>query len=174
MKKILTFIFIMLLVLALTTVAMASELETPNDKGEELKAYIEEKIVPIIMGVATSIIALLGTLKGVFNALRGLKESKDTFDREQAKITENSKRELEEIKAKYNEIKLLVVDVPKLSTQIEELKAKSSTLATEISNLSKIASLGFSENSQLVKDGKSREIVRLANKNEELISGEGI
>ncbi len=172
MKKLLIFLLILAFALSLTLVISAEE--ATQDTGEEIRTYVEEKIVPILMGVATSIIALLGTLKGVFNALKGLKESKATFDKEQAKIKENSKRELEEIKKKYEEIKTLVSCVPQLDMQIKELNKGSALLASEVANLSEIASLGFSESYELVKSGKAREIVLLANENRELIENEAI
>lgn len=173
MKRLLIFLLILAFTLSFAPVISAEEIEQ-NDKGEEIRTYVEEKIVPILMGVATSIIALLGTLKGVFNALKGLKESKATFDKEQAKIKENSKRELEEIKKKYEEIKTLVSCVPQLDMQIKELNKGSALLASEVANLSEIASLGFSESYELVKSGKAREIVLLANENRELIENEAI
>ncbi len=172
MKKILILMFTMLLIFSFATVAFAKDVE--QDTGEEIRVYVEEKIVPILMGVATSVIALLGTLKSVFSALKGLKESKAAFDKEQASIKENSKKELEEIKQKYDEIKASVENVPLLDTQLRELNKQASVLSLEIANLSKIASIGFSMDSELVKEGKSREIVRLASKNEELITNEGV
>ena len=172
MKKILILLFILLFTFSLALVSFATDVA--ENENSELQNYVEEKIVPVIIGVATSIVALLSTLKGVFNALRGLKESKDTFDKEQAKIKENSKKELEQIKRKYDEIKVAVECVPLISEEIKALCNKTSILSQEIAGLSKIASLGFSKESELVREGKSREIVRLANKNEELIVNEGL
>lgn len=172
MKKILILLFILLIAFSFATVSVANEIEQNED--EKIREYVEEKIVPVLMGVATSIIALLGTLKGVFNALKGLKESKDTFDKEQAKIKENSKKELLEIKQKYDEIKTTVECVPLINEQIKELNKQATVLSQEIASLSKITSLGFSKESELVREGKSREIVRLATKNEELIANEAI
>lgn len=170
MKRLLTVLFAFALIFSLVMVTSASE----PWQGEELRVYIEEKIVPILMGVATSIIALLGTLKCIFNALRALKESKLAFDKEQVLIKENSKRELDEIKAKYDEIKLLIKDVPELDMQIRELHNKSCVLIEEIANLSKITSLGFSNDSELVTNGNAREAILLANKNQELACHEKI
>ena len=188
MKKVITILMILALCLALVCVASAEEMEKSGqpsvvggqetegveNSNEELRAYIEEKIVPILMGVATSIIALLGTLKGVFNALKGLRESKEIFDKEQAKIKESSKRELLEIKKKYDEIKTAIEGVPLINEQIKELRDQAAVLSQEIAGLSKITSLGFSKESELVREGKARKIVRLAEKNEELISNEAI
>ena len=172
MKRFLIFMFTLLLVFSLATVSFANDIE--QNESSEIKEYIEEKIIPILMGVATSIIALLSTLKGVFSALKGLKESKDTFDKEQAKIKENSKKELAEIKQKYEEIKEAVVCVPLISEEIKELRKQATVLSKEIAGLSEITSLGFSRESELVREGKAREIVRIANKSKELIGNEAI
>ncbi len=139
-----------------------------------LKEYIEEKIAPIIVGVVTSIIALLSTLKGIFSALKGLRESKATFESEQTKIRENSERELQKITEKYGEIKTELEGVYRLSPQLEAVDKRTLLLAQEIANLSKIVSIGFAGDKELIKDGKAREAVVLANKNGELIDNETI
>ena len=55
MKKSLTLIFVLLLVFALSLSVFAGDVS-----GQELKIYLEEKIVPVIAGVVTSLIALIG------------------------------------------------------------------------------------------------------------------
>lgn len=138
------------------------------------KTYIEEQILPIIVGVATSIIALLSTLKGIFSALKSLKESKEQFDTDREKIKSESQAEMRKITEKYNEIKEEIKLACQIGDGLCDLKRKTEILAEEIANLSKIASLGFSESKELVSEGKQREIVILAGKNRELIDNEEI
>ena len=138
------------------------------------QAYIEEQILPIIVGVATSIIALLSTLKGIFSALKSLKESKEQFDTDREKIKSESQAEMKKITEKYNEIKEEIKLACQIGDGLCDLKRKTEILAEEIANLSKIASLGFSESKELVSEGKQREIVILAGKNRELIDNEEI
>ena len=138
------------------------------------KTYIEEKILPIIVGVVTSIIALLSTLRGIFSSLKSLKASKENFEREQEKIKESSRAELEKITEKYNEIKSEIKSVVQIKDGLCELKEKTEILSKEIENLSQIAALGFCKDKDLVLEGASREIVILAKENKELNNREEI
>ena len=141
---------------------------------DPLKEYVEEKIVPVLMGVITSVVALLSTLKGIFSSLKGLKESKENFDKDRESIKEESKKELAKITEKYEEIKNEVKTICLLTTEIEKLKGQATVLSKEIANLSEIASLGFSKNQELVKEGNARKIVVLAEKNKEISDSETI
>lgn len=138
------------------------------------KTYIEEKILPIIVGVVTSIIALLSTLRGIFSSLKSLKASKENFEREQEKIKESSRAELEKITERYNEIKSEIKSVVQIKDGLCELKEKTEILSREIENLSQIAALGFCKDKDLVLEGASREIVILAKENKELNNREEI
>lgn len=190
MKRTLFLLFTLIIMSLLVVVAYAQE---TVDKGQgtdvttpvrvanpyplspdPLKEYIEEQILPIIVGVATSIIALLSTLKGIFSALRSLKESKEQFDNDREKIKSESQAEMKKITEKYNEIKEEIKLACQIGDGLCDLKRKTEILAEEIANLSKIASLGFSESKELVSEGKQREIVILAGKNRELIDNEEI
>lgn len=154
-----------------------SEPLTPDPNplsSDTLKDYIEEKILPIIVGVVTSIIALLSTLRGIFSSLKSLKASKENFEREQEKIKESSNAELEKITEKYNEIKSEIKSVVQIKDGLCELKEKTEILSKEIENLSQIAALGFCKDKDLVLEGASREIVILAKENKELNNREEI
>ena len=142
--------------------------------SDPLKDYIEEKILPIIVGVVTSIIALLSTLRGIFSSLKSLKASKENFEREQEKIKERSRAELEKITERYNEIKSEIKSVLQIKDGLCELKEKTEILSKEIENLSQIAALGFCKDKDLVLEGASREIVILAKENKELNNREEI
>lgn len=142
--------------------------------SDSLKDYIEEKILPIIVGVVTSIIALLSTLRGIFSSLKSLKASKENFEREQEKIKESSRAELEKITERYNEIKSEIKSVVQIKDGLCELKEKTEILSKEIENLSQIAALGFCKDKDLVLEGASREIVILAKENKELNNREEI
>lgn len=154
-----------------------SEPLTPDPyplSSDPLKDYIEEKILPIIVGVVTSIIALLSTLRGIFSSLKSLKASKENFEREQEKIKESSRTELEKITERYNEIKSEIKSVVQIKDGLCELKEKTEILSREIENLSQIAALGFCKDKDLVLEGASREIVILAKENKELNNREEI
>ena len=176
MKKVLILMLVIAIALSLAFVVSAAENEAISNNEAisrgNLKSYIEDRVIPIIIGVVTSVVALLGTLKGVMTALKGLKESKAAFDKEQAVIKENSKRELENIAKRYKELEAYLKYVPDLDIRLTILTKQIKGLEREISNLSEMTVIGLSDRKELVMDGKMREIVRIANKNKEMAENE--
>ena len=160
MKKTLIIAFALLLAISLVSVASA--------QGDELKSYVEERIAPILAGVMTSIIALLGTLRGIFSMIKGVKESKDIFENHQKSLKEDNKRFLDQIKDKYEEIKRDTESLPDLRNETNSLKSRIDDLCLEIANLSEMSSCGFSRNEELIRGGKARKIEILAEKNREI------
>lgn len=159
---------IKILILALCIVALLCISVSATGQSEEIKDYVGEKIMPIIAGVITSLLALLGTLKSIFKSLKDLKASKDDLNKTQAEIKDQSARELEAIKLKYDEIKTLLTDVPELKADLELLLKSTRSLICQMSRLSKISSLGFLQNSEVVRSGKGKEIACLAEQNQEV------
>lgn len=162
MKKTLITVLALLLALSLATVVSA--------QGDELKSYVEEKIAPILVGVMTSIIALLGTLRGIFSMVKGVCESKEIFENQQKTARESSRKFFEEMKDKYQEIKNDTESVSDLKREASLLRTRVDDLCLEIANLSEIARAGFLRDKDLIKEGKARKIEILANKNRELVN----
>ena len=163
MKRRLIFIsLVLLMTLVLTLSASAQEIS----KQDELLTYVEEKIVPVIVGVITSAMALIGTLKGILKALKNLEGAKNSFDEVNKELTANTKKELESISEKYESFKERIKDVPLLDEKICELGGRVDELILQINRLSKITSLGFLQNEELVKSGAGREIAILAQEGE--------
>ncbi len=169
MKKIFySIICIIFVILLLSLTAIATNVDGADveqsevDENVKIKAYIEEKIIPIVVGVLTSLLALLGTLKSIFKSIKELKESKDGLSRAQGEIRDNSKKELEAIRKKYEEMKSLIEDVPKLQGEIQELSAQSKELMKQISTLCQMSKVAFCANPELVRAGKAKEIAILA------------
>ncbi len=192
MKRIFIIVLCIIFALSLVTVASAQnqtedegenseEVIVKNEeameggkKGDELRTYIGERLLPVLMGVFTSVIALLGTLKGVFSALKGLKESKAVFDKEQALIRENSRRELEAIGQKYEDLKATLNGVPELNEKVSAAEEQVKALKNDIANLSKIAYFAVADKKEYVMDGRMREIIRILGKNEETSKNETV
>ena len=168
MKKTLTLIFI----LALSFIMSLSVFASDAYSGQELKIYLEEKIIPIIVGVVTSLVALIGTLKSIFSALKQLKSTKESFDLAQTEIKESTKSQLGQINQKYEELRESIKGVPELEKHILELGAQVSTLISQMSNLSQLTAIGFCESAELVSSGKGREIALLASKNQVVMEDE--
>lgn len=169
MKKIFySLICIIFAILALSITIIATDApgadaeQSEADENAEIKTYVEEKIIPIIIGVLTSVIALLGTLKSIFKSLKELKASKEGLVSAQGEIRDNSRKELEAIRKKYEEMKSLIEDVPKLQEEIQELRAHSKELIKQTNTLCQMSKVAFCANPELVRAGKAREIAKLA------------
>jgi hypothetical protein len=164
MKKLIKIlIFVLCLMLALCISASATA-----PQNEELKAYVGEKIMPVVAGVATSLIALLSTLKSIFKSLKDLKGERDSLGRVQSEIKDQNARDLEQIKAGYEELRVLLADVPSIKEELNSISKATQALIVSISRLSKISSLGFLQSPEVIKSGKGKEIALLAKQNQEV------
>ncbi|MBQ7226732.1 MAG: hypothetical protein IJX02_09065 [Clostridia bacterium] len=184
MKKILIFVFALALCLCLSTVCFAedemsaelSEKEnapsvtqgvTPPsaDRGlaVNVKEYITEKIVPVAVGVLTSIIALGATLFKVAGILKSLRDAKDTFEGE-ARVRAELSREL---KQEAQGLQETVKDVPGLNERVNALTERVEALA-------EILVLGFSANSEVIKSGKGKKMAALLEKSKSFSSSNEI
>lgn len=63
------FVFFVLLISALLSISVYAE-EQEVTQSEDIQVYIEEKIVPVIMSFITSIIALIGMIKGIYDEIK--------------------------------------------------------------------------------------------------------
>ena len=162
MKKVITILMILVLCLALACVASAEEIT--QDDNRELRVYIKEKIVPVIIGVATSIVALLGTLKGILSALKELKKGRDDFKETSKQIKQSTESDSKMLRADYSAIKDSVKDVPELLGVIKRQNEKIEELKGIVAVSAEILSLAYSANSELVRTGKAKEMNRLLNK----------
>lgn len=159
MKKVITILMTIILCLAFTVIASAEEIE--QDKEQEIKIYIEEKIVPVIVGVVTSIFALLGTLKGVMNALKELKGAKDDFNAKSEEIKASKESDTRALKADYQAIKEAVENVPELLSKIDIQNETIEKLEGIIYVSAEILNLAYSANSELVRTGKAKKMNQL-------------
>ena len=149
MKRALSVFFVLRLCLCLSTVCFAQ-----GEDGVDVKAYVQEKIVPVIVAVLTSVLAFLATIGTVARSLKSLKDTRDSFAdeaKERAVFFESGMALLED---KAQELKAMVEGVPELKSKIEELTQKEELLA-------EILSLGFSANSEIVKSGKGKRMALL-------------
>ena len=147
MKKVLFFIFVLVLCVCLAGVCFAQG-EVTEDF--DVKAYIQERVVPVAVGVLTSILALGTMLFKITSALKSLKNTKESFESE-ATLRARLSREIQE---QAREIKEAVEDLPNLKERVESLVA-------ELRLNSEILSLGFSANAEVIKSGKGRKMSSL-------------
>ena len=142
MKKVLFICFVLVLCVCLGTVCFAQE------QGEEtdIKSYIQEKIVPVAVGVLTAVIAFVATLYKIASVLKSLKEAGRAIDSE-GKIREELKEQAEELKAGLGE-------VPVLAQRLEELRE-------QVAVLSEILTLGFCSSKEVIESGRGKRMTTL-------------
>ncbi len=141
--------------------------ETPTldivEKIEEFdfKLYIQEKIIPVVIGVLTASSALIATLASISRSLGKMKDAKEEFKKEAGKREESFKAQSELLKTKAEELINIASEVPKLKKEIEGLHKNTEKLILECSYISQMISLGFGESKEVVKSGNGAKISRL-------------
>ncbi|MBE6663833.1 MAG: hypothetical protein E7602_04960 [Ruminococcaceae bacterium] len=127
----------------------------------DLKAYIKEKIVPVVVGVLTSSSALLATLMAIRKSLASIGDTKDTFKKEARRREEKFREESEHLREKTEEIEKMVALVPELEKRVTELDKNMQALISECASLGKMISLGFSQDERVVTSGNGKKISKL-------------
>lgn len=163
MKKILSLIFCILLVFSLTCAVFAQseeadnevQIENEEDKNEELAIYIKEKIAPIVVGVITSVIALLGAIGSIKKALFSLKDTKDILEIAQCTF-----------KDEFEKIRKETEKVPELKEKFEGLRSEIASVSDELKTIMQILTLAYSSDEKLVKCGKASKMYKLLNEGE--------
>ena len=157
MKKVLFICFALVLCLCLSTACFAEGNEaqdgssgTPTPTTEtsdvDIKEYIQEKIVPVAVGVLTAVIAFAATLYKIASVLKSLKEAGRAID------TEGKIRK--ELKVQAQELKEGLSEVPALARRLEELQK-------QVATLSEILTLGFCANEEIIRSGKGKKMAVL-------------
>lgn len=171
MKKLLFIIFTVLLCLCFSSVCFASDVDVTDVAGD-IEQYITERIVPIVVGVLTSLVALITVLRKIFGALKSLNDTKDTFVEEAKERASAFRNNTELLESKAQEIKKTVEGVPTIEEQMVELKGEMNTLIEECNVLAEILSLGFSANSEVIKSGKGKQMAGLLEKSKSFSSND--
>ena len=178
MKK--TIIFIMLIIFVLTFACYAEEdvniseekqdvstdvINTDNEdaNGEaaeefDIKAYLTEKIAPIIAGVVTSLVALGGTVYKIKSSLSTLDSSNESIK----EIKKSAKDTLENVKTELTrgmcDIQTKIKDIPEIKEGYEELKKSAEELTRQNKALLEALKLGFESLPEAVISGNARKI----------------
>ena len=125
--------------------------ESAQEEESELKEYITEKILPVIIGVATSSFGFVAVLGTISRSLKSLKDTKESFSSEAKKRQEEFEKGCWALEDKAQELSKTVSDVP-------ELKDKLNELICECALLAEILTLGFSANTEIIKSGKGKKM----------------
>ena len=146
--------------------------ELDNDEGGfDLKTYVQEKIVPIVIGVLTAASALIASLASISRSLGKIKDARDEFKKEAAEREKTFKAQSELLKGKADELIKIASELPKLKGEILSLQESSEKLILECSYISKMISLGFGEDKNVIKSGSGAKIKRLEGECRQLAEG---
>ena len=140
---------------------LAEEKTESEIKREEIKLYIKERIVPIVIGVLTSVSAILATLGAIKRALNSIGETKELFKNESKARDEKFQRESEYLTKKAEEIENALNLIPQLESEIATLEKGTEILLRECRDLAKMVSLGFSQDERVISSGNGQKISRL-------------
>lgn len=154
MKRILSIFFVLLLCSFLGISCVASGIEVEDTEEFDVKAYIVNEIVPVALGIATSIVAFLVTLGSVSRSLKSLKDTKEVLSNEAQQRRDFFEKGVEALEEKAKELSEAVKDLPALKDKVKELVDSCGLLA-------EILSLGFSANAEIVKSGKGKKMALL-------------
>ena len=130
-------------------------------KREEAKEYIKEKIIPVVIGVLTSVSAILATLGAIKRALNSIGDTKELFKKEAKNRDEKFQKESEYLTKKAEEIESALALIPRLEKEVAALEVNTSKLMSECRDLGKMISLGFSQDERVISSGNGQKIERL-------------
>ncbi len=178
MKKIfLSFIMVSCLIFMMMSFASPicavgeNEKISDTDMGKsEISVYITEKIMPVAAGVLTSVCIFIGALWKICQVLSSMKGSKELFGKAQSGIDKAVENIGMSVKDEVLGITEQTKSLPELSENVTELKKETETLIEECKTLAKMISIGFGANRDLVKNGSAREIQRLTELSDEILS----
>ena len=139
---------------------------TQGSQEEEfdLKAYVEDRIVPVISGVGAAIVAMLVALRPLIFAIKAIKNAADSFSKKDEERNASQRESNKIMQKSIERIEKNVEDVTKLQAQIDAFKKQTDELKLVCATLAKITALGFQSNSDVVRSGKGKKMAVLLNK----------
>ena len=146
------------------------------EKGFDWSQWFNDKCLPVLIAVGTSIVAICSFLYPVLNAVNGgvklFKGSKDNFESVTNKVVE-SQQQITEFKETKNEMEQGVASIAEKSEKrIDEIDAEMrrtfdkfaaelQDLLAQVENQIKVMKIAFGNNAELVKNGYANEIMKI-------------
>lgn len=127
------------------------------DEDFDLKAYIKEKIVPVVAGVCAAVVTICLALAPLVRAITAIKNLIASFSKKDEERNQSVEKSNEIMRENIEKIENSVKNVPTLEKQIAE---QSKTIET----MAQVIVLGFSANTEIVRSGKGKKMTLLLNK----------
>ena len=139
---------------------------TPNDEESfedfDIQSYLTERILPVVAGVATSIVALGGTIYKIKSSLSSLNSSNESLKEIKKTVSGTLDNVKTELTKGLCEVQTKVKEIPELKESYSELKNNYSQLLKQNKALMDALKLGFEALPEAVKSGNARKIAIIA------------
>ena len=138
-----------------------SDAEAPSE-DLDIQSYLTEKILPVVAGVATSLVALGGTIYKIKSSLSTLDSSNESLKEIKKTVSGTLDNVKGELTKGLCEVQTKVKEIPELKESYEELKNNYSELLKQNKALMDALKLGFEALPEAVKSGNARKIAIIA------------
>ena len=128
----------------------------------DIQSYLTEKILPVVAGVATSIVALGGTIYKIKSSLSTLNCSNESLKEIKNTVSGTLDNVKSELAKGLCEVQTKVKEIPELKESYSELKNNYSELLKQNKALMDALKLGFEALPEAVKSGNARKIAIIA------------
>ena len=147
------------------TLDKSAEINTEDaDDGAnfDLASYIIEKIIPVAAGVATSLVALGGTIYKIRGSLSTLNSSNDSLKEVKKTVSQTLDNVKRELTSGLHQVEDKISDIPEIKESYKELKTNYSELIKQNKALLEAIKLGFESMPEAVQSGNARKIAIIA------------
>ena len=128
----------------------------------DIQSYLTEKILPVVAGVATSIVSLGGTIYKIKSSLSTLNCSNESLKEIKNTVSGTLDNVKSELAKGLCEVQTKVKEIPELKESYSELKNNYSELLKQNKALMDALKLGFEALPEAVKSGNARKIAIIA------------
>lgn len=138
-----------------------SETEASNADSFDMESYLTEKIVPVIMGVATSLVALFGGLAKIRGAVNGLDKTGKEITQIRESVSKTMSGLERELRNGLEELEMKIDSIPEIKEGYKEIKESCKALTEQNGKLLEALCLGFESIPEAVKCGNAHKIAIL-------------
>lgn len=147
---------------------------TTNPKEFDLKAYVGEKLLPILVSAFSGLIGLISSVCLIKNAIKGLSNKADTLKNSVSESENKLKQDIGRVACEIEKIKSYSDEIAKTKDSVIKLNDELCALIKESHNMSRMVALGFMGDEKAMRDGRATKIFKLLEKSNDLLGTLGI
>lgn len=134
--------------------------------GEEIKTFMQEKILPvainILLSCGTLYIYLRPVLLSVKDGLKTGQIQQENFGKYKTESEQQIKELNEKLNTARDQLTMAQEQVLNAAAKIDSYQAEQEQMSAEISALRKMVELGFANSAELVRKGAAKQICEIA------------